>query len=102
MGGTIRNRNDHDHISIMAVRAESLGTAQYPMIALAMSHHASAACVGTRRGLGQTPGADVLSGGEFGHIFLPLLIIACKENMIGTERSMSRDDNSERTIHSRE
>ena len=86
----------------MAIGTESLGAVQDPVVALAHGGHAGAAGVGPGRGLGQAPGADEFSRGEFADVLFLLSFVAGKKNVIGTEGGMGGDDDADRAIHARE
>src|SRR5437763_16897450 len=86
----------------MAIGTESLGAVQDPVVAFANGGHAGAAGVGSGRGLGQAPGADEFSRGEFADVLFLLGFVAGKKYVIGKEGGTGGDDDAHRAIHARE
>ena len=91
-----------DHIGIVPVGAKRLGAIQHPAIPFAHSGHARAACVRSRRWLGQSPRADKLSCRQLADIFLLLRFVAGEKNMIRAERSVRGHDDAHRSVDARE
>src|SRR4029079_1916280 len=79
---SIRDRDHHQHVGIVAVRAKSLGSVQNPIVAFTNRHHASTAGVRTRGWLRKSPRPDKLSARKFWYVFLLLCIVASEKIVI--------------------
>src|ERR1041385_5900564 len=84
----VSHGNHHVDIGMVAVGDKSLGAIEHPAASFTFAHgaHARAACVRAGAWFSETPRAQPLSGSQFGNIFLALLFIAGKVNVIGAER----------------
>src|SRR5713101_4341158 len=100
--GPIGHREHHQHIRMTAVGDESFRTVEHPSTTGLGGRHASAARVRTRRRLGKSPRAQVLTRRQFRHIFLLLRFVARNENVIRAKRSVRGHDDPHRPIHPRQ
>ena len=102
MGSLVCDCNHHDHVRIMAIGDEGLGSVQHPSVIFADRAHAGPAGIGAGTGLSQSPRANELSGGQLRYVFPLLLLVARQENMIAAQRIMSGHDDAYRAIHARQ
>ena len=101
VGGAVGDGNHDDHVGVVAVGAESFRAVENPVVAAALGGHAGAARVRSGGRLSQAPGADKLSRCQFADVLLFLRLIAGQKDVIGAERSVSRDNDAHRAINAR-
>src|SRR5438067_5295463 len=95
--------SDYNHnVSVMTVGDECLRPVEHETIALANGGSSSAAGIRSRTRLGQPPGAEKLTAGQFGNVFSLLLFGSRNVDVIRAKRVMSSHDDSDRAIDARE
>ena len=82
----IGHRQHDDHVGIVAVGDESLGAVEHPSALRPRRRHARAARIRPRRGLGQSPCADVLAGGQLRNVLFLLRLVA-RQDKCGSSKA---------------
>ena len=101
VSGPVGHGNNDRNVGVMAVGDEGLGAVQHPVLASPHRRAARAARIGPRTGFGQAPRSEELARGQLGNVLALLLFVAGDKDVVGTQRSVRRDGDSDRTIHAR-
>ena len=103
MGGgcAVRHRHADADVRVVRIGGEGFRAVEDPFVAVAHRGGARARRIRTGFGLGERPAADPFAGGQLRQVLLLLLLRAGFIDVIGTERSMRGDDDSDRTIDTR-
>src|SRR5581483_1754481 len=98
----IRYRHRDADVSILRICGEGLPAIDHPALALAYRLRARAGGIRARLRLRQRPAADPLARGELRNIALSLVVITGEINVVGAQRRVRGDDQSDRWINSRQ
>ena len=99
--GLIRYGHHDHHVGIAARGDKRFGAVQQPAVALPNGGAARSTSIRSAAGLGERPGAKMLSAGQLGQVAELLLLRAGKVYVIAAQRRMGGHDDAHRAIHAR-
>ncbi len=101
LGRLVGDGENHAHVGVVAVGAESLGSVQHPLVFHPHGRAARAAGIGAGAGFGERPGADEVAGRQPGNVLPLLLLVAGDKDVVGAERGVRGHDDANRAVDAR-
>src|SRR5262249_46631492 len=100
--GPVGHRHCDAYIGVVGVGGEGLGSVEGPTFAFEDGLGPRAGGVGAGFGFGERPAAEPFARGQFREVTLVLFGRSHFVNVVGAERGVGGDDDSDRAIHARE